>query len=589
MDINEIEIKEAALKDLPKEDAEKIIAAIKDAMAKNDFDKIQLLKNLVDRLTMQYGGQIEVTAAMEKASDYFYDWQGYSPDDGSLDDGVVKPSGPAPAYVNMPSRSCPKCNGDGQLPPGHMINLDEYDKLNVKFKVNLGCPNCGYNWPMEYDKLMGGGQRWFVPGKVVQSAGWIKPDPFDPNGEDVHHIQGCSKRPENIEILDNGGDGNTYWQCRECATSSVHYNEPYWSGDEIKVFKDNSGDRFVHCKCGADVPLVSGWTNPCPGKIISFDGKSSWDCNREYNLSGQMLGPRSQWGEETGENFTDRDHYELTHDLSIDNPNRGQKLTCPECKNYSLSILDDGRKFCTDEECGWVEGYSSNFKKGRGPHKPKQFTQTAPTVQGPEGKPYVVVYRGMSDKEYKEWQSGDPVNPGKYFTSMPRKFFVDPNIIKQTDENTYTFVNTGILQGEYIKPIAPSAFVQPAAPKIQNQMFAHTNQKENFNQGMQMESSYIDLDVRAKVVNANLKEFPNYYDRIASFKKMAEDPDKFSEVDLQSPPYGGSQPYLNKDMPNPMGPAMIDIQKKRKPDHKPVVIEPEIVDILIEAQDDQAV
>jgi hypothetical protein len=382
MDINEIEIKEAALKDLPPEDAEKIIIAIKDAMAKNDFEKIQLLKNLVDRLTVQYGGQIEVTAAMQRASD----WQGYYPDDGSLDDGVVKPSGPAPAYVNMPSRSCPKCNGDGQLPAGHMINFDEYDKLNVNLKVDLSCPTCGYNWPMEYDKLMGGGERWHVLNKTIES---------------------------------------------------------------------------------------------------------------------------------------------------------------------------------------------------RGPHKPKQFTQTAPTVQGPEGKPYVVVYRGMSDKEYKEWVSGDPVNPGKYFTSMPRKFFVDPNIIKQTDEHTYTFVNTGILQGEYIKPIAPSAFVQPAAPKIENQMFAHTNQKENFNQGMQMESSYIDLDVRAKVVNANLKEFPNYYDRIASFKKMAEDPDKFSEVDLQSPPYGGSQPYLNKDMPNPMGPAIIDIQKKRKPDHKPVIIEPEIVHIKI--------
>jgi hypothetical protein len=27
--------------------------------------------------------------SIEKTSDYFYDWQGYSPDDGSLDDGVV--------------------------------------------------------------------------------------------------------------------------------------------------------------------------------------------------------------------------------------------------------------------------------------------------------------------------------------------------------------------------------------------------------------------------------------------------------------------------------------------------------------------
>ena len=41
------------------------------------------------------------------------------------------------------------------------------------------------------------------------------------------------------------------------------------------------------CECGRKVAL-EGFTNPC-------------DCGRDYNMSGQMLAPREQWGEETGE------------------------------------------------------------------------------------------------------------------------------------------------------------------------------------------------------------------------------------------------------------------------------------------------
>lgn len=44
------------------------------------------------------------------------------------------------------------------------------------------------------------------------------------------------------------------------------------------------------CDCGAKVELDSSWANEC-------------GCGREYNGSGQLLAPRSQWGEETGEQF----------------------------------------------------------------------------------------------------------------------------------------------------------------------------------------------------------------------------------------------------------------------------------------------
>lgn len=66
-----------------------------------------------------------------------------------------------------------------------------------------------------------------------------------------------------------------------CLTSSqiedhgVEVNE--WS------FTDPAVGR---CACGAEVVLASSWANPCDR------------CSREYNMSGQQLAPRSQWGGE---------------------------------------------------------------------------------------------------------------------------------------------------------------------------------------------------------------------------------------------------------------------------------------------------
>jgi hypothetical protein len=47
----------------------------------------------------------------------------------------------------------------------------------------------------------------------------------------------------------------------------------------------------ARCDCGARVHLGDSWANEC--------GR----CGREYNGSGQLLAPRSQWGWETGEEF----------------------------------------------------------------------------------------------------------------------------------------------------------------------------------------------------------------------------------------------------------------------------------------------
>lgn len=47
----------------------------------------------------------------------------------------------------------------------------------------------------------------------------------------------------------------------------------------------------VRCDCGLKV-YCTGDINPC-------------ECARDYNLSGQVMAPRSHWGEETGETAAD--------------------------------------------------------------------------------------------------------------------------------------------------------------------------------------------------------------------------------------------------------------------------------------------
>lgn len=49
--------------------------------------------------------------------------------------------------------------------------------------------------------------------------------------------------------------------------------------------------KTITCHCGNEV-YCGGFTNTC-------------DCGADYNMSGQRLAPRSQWGEETGETADD--------------------------------------------------------------------------------------------------------------------------------------------------------------------------------------------------------------------------------------------------------------------------------------------
>src|SRR5574339_249968 len=49
----------------------------------------------------------------------------------------------------------------------------------------------------------------------------------------------------------------------------------------------------IRCHCGNEVWLGNIMTNTCD------------KCGRDYNISGQLLAPRYQWGEETGESLSD--------------------------------------------------------------------------------------------------------------------------------------------------------------------------------------------------------------------------------------------------------------------------------------------
>ena len=49
--------------------------------------------------------------------------------------------------------------------------------------------------------------------------------------------------------------------------------------------------KYGICSCGQEV-MLTGFTNTC-------------NCGLDYNSSGELLAPRSQWGEETGESLSD--------------------------------------------------------------------------------------------------------------------------------------------------------------------------------------------------------------------------------------------------------------------------------------------
>lgn len=70
-------------------------------------------------------------------------------------------------------------------------------------------------------------------------------------------------------------------------------------------YRDHHNDvpGLMKCDCGAEIEMVR------PGADLHCE------CGRDYNSGGQLLAPRSQWGEETSETAAD-------YDFGFNNPDR---------------------------------------------------------------------------------------------------------------------------------------------------------------------------------------------------------------------------------------------------------------------------
>lgn len=66
--------------------------------------------------------------------------------------------------------------------------------------------------------------------------------------------------------------------------------------DRITKRTEDGRPEEYRCDCGATMD----WEGP--GRDVHCDR-----CGAEYNSAGQLLAPRSQWGEETGETAADYD------------------------------------------------------------------------------------------------------------------------------------------------------------------------------------------------------------------------------------------------------------------------------------------
>lgn len=72
----------------------------------------------------------------------------------------------------------------------------------------------------------------------------------------------------------------------------IKHSERHYEEDEHgNVINAWTEPTICRCICGKEFEIYDPFATPCPV------------CNREYNGCGQMLAPRSQWGEETGERF----------------------------------------------------------------------------------------------------------------------------------------------------------------------------------------------------------------------------------------------------------------------------------------------
>lgn len=108
------------------------------------------------------------------------------------------------------------------------------------------------------------------------------------------------------------------YACNDCEGAGFSFpcNE---DGKLLLPMNDVTLDNYCKCVAGVHDVTCEGvrkdvrrWTEPAVGQcecghsveLAEFTNTCAV-CGRDYNMSGQRLAPRSQWGEETGESLGD--------------------------------------------------------------------------------------------------------------------------------------------------------------------------------------------------------------------------------------------------------------------------------------------
>lgn len=292
------------------------------------------------------------------------------------------------------------------------------------------------------------------------------------------------------------------------------------------------------------------------------------------------------------------------HMINFDEANKRKEYTCESCgynwpMEYDILIpFEQGNQTTMRRTVGKpvikeaYDPYGPQQQPGQPPvprkRRQKQWEETPETIQGPDGQAYVVLSRGMSDKEFKKWHKGELISKGKYFTSLPRTFYVHPDLVRQTDQHTFTLVGNGILQGEYIYPIAPDQFsdfnpvhfgkfTTKEAKKVGDTVGVDWRaiNLTQFHRAMEFEAQESrwpkganpSASTVAKIVLSNLKEFPDYYEKMTQWnttiKQASDEPiDRFNQIPLL--PIDNSKPLRNIDLPESMPPALVEVDNKRE-------------------------
>ena len=67
----------------------------------------------------------------------------------------------------------------------------------------------------------------------------------------------------------------------------------HWASDRYFVEQEDGDATITEVKCCGQWLRCDLFTNTCE------------TCDADYNMSGDRLAPRAQWGEETGEQYSD--------------------------------------------------------------------------------------------------------------------------------------------------------------------------------------------------------------------------------------------------------------------------------------------